>query len=251
LARGIDEAVEAKDLALTAYVATRWYRPPEVLLYRTPYGKPLDMWAVGCIFAELLSRQVFLPAQSSIDQLNLIFNKLGTPTEDVIARIPSQRSMSYLRRLKRQEGKPMKYWFPKASAEALDLIEGLLKFDPKERLTAEQALLHPYLAEHRQQFHQQHQQQHQHDSLYIFSKFDFSFDERCKTLADLKSAIWDELKIYRKPAILQQMPMEIQKSARLDEKDPLSGGRLSMEAEALASIKPTLQKQSRFKRVEK
>lgn len=232
-------------MALTAYVATRWYRPPEVLLYRTPYGKPLDMWAVGCIFAELLSRQVFLPAQSSIDQLNLIFNKLGTPTEDAIARIPSQRSMSYLRRLKRQEGKPMKYWFPKASAEALDLIEGLLKFDPKERLTAEQALVHPYLAE----YHPQSQQQ-QLGNLYTPSKFDFSFDERCKTLADLKSAIWDELKLYRKPTILQ-MPMEIQKSARLDEKDPLTGGRLSVEAEALASIKPTLQRQSRFRRVEK
>ena len=119
--------MEAKDLALTAYVATRWYRPPEVLLYRTPYGKPLDMWAVGCIFAELLSRQVFLPAQSSIDQLNLIFSKLGTPEEDAIARIPSQRSMSYLRRLKKQEGKPMKYWFPRASPEALDLIAGIVK----------------------------------------------------------------------------------------------------------------------------
>jgi serine/threonine protein kinase len=78
LARGLNEPVEGNEIALTNYVATRWYRPPEILLYKANYGKSrkafkkqdninnfiVDMWSIGCIFAEFLGRKVFLPGQS-------------------------------------------------------------------------------------------------------------------------------------------------------------------------------------------
>lgn len=94
LARGMDETPEGNDIALTNYVATRWYRPPEILLYKAQYGKSLDIWSVGCIFAEFLGRKVFLPGQSGFEQLQLILQKLGTPDDDVIDRIPSEKVSS-------------------------------------------------------------------------------------------------------------------------------------------------------------
>lgn len=77
LARGLNEHLEGNEISLTNYVATRWYRPPEILLYKANYGKScnffnnaiififlVDMWSIGCIFAEFLGRKVFLPGQS-------------------------------------------------------------------------------------------------------------------------------------------------------------------------------------------
>lgn len=115
LARGLCENLEGTDLAMTNYVATRWYRPPEILLYRTSYGKPLDIWSVGCIFAEMLGRKVFLPGQSGFEQLHLILQKLGTPSDEVIEQIPSTKSKSYLKRLPRYPAYPLSKRFPHAS----------------------------------------------------------------------------------------------------------------------------------------
>lgn len=115
LARGLSEPNESCDTAMTNYVATRWYRPPEILLYRTSYGKPLDIWSVGCIFAEMLGRKVFLPGQSGFEQLHLILQKLGTPSEEIIERIPNNKCKTYLKRLPRYPVYPLSKRFPSAS----------------------------------------------------------------------------------------------------------------------------------------
>ncbi len=133
LARGMGEPVDGTDLTMTNYVATRWYRPPEILLYRANYGKPLDIWSVGCIFAEMLGRKVFLPGQSGIEQLHLILQKLGTPPDDVIERMPSTKSKSYIRRLPKYPPYPLAKRFPNATP--LGMLRGVGLVDPFSPLT--------------------------------------------------------------------------------------------------------------------
>ncbi len=201
LARSILEPIDGKDVSMTNYVATRWYRPPEILLYRANYGKPLDIWSVGCIFAELLGRRVFLPGQSGFEQLHLILQKLGTPEDSIIDNIPSAKSRDYLRRLPRYPAYPLGKRFPNASPLAIDLLGMMLQFDPERRVTAEEALAHPYFARY-----------HNVDNEPTFGTFDFSFDEQCITLADIKARIMEEVGLYaaveRSPAVVHAAAVE-------------------------------------------
>ena len=188
LARGIEEGVDGADLTLTNYVATRWYRPPEILLYRPSYGKPIDMWSIGCIFAEMLGRKVFLPGQSGFEQLHLILQKLGTPSEEIIETIPSSKSKIYLRRLPHYPAYPLSKRFPHASPLACDLLGKLLAFDPAQRITVEEALAHPYLSG----LHNPKSTSEQ-----ALPPFDFSFDRECETLVQIKNCILQEVALYR------------------------------------------------------
>lgn len=184
LARGLSEGI-GPDPNMTNYVATRWYRPPEILLYRANYGKPLDMWSVGCIFAEMLGRKVFLPGQSAYEQLHIILQKLGTPPVHVIDAIPSTRSKAYMKTLPVYPAYPLSKRFPHASAPAIDLLTRMLAFEPTERITVEEALAHPYLTAY-----------HRPERELSMAPFDFSFDKQCVTLADIKSAILAEVSLY-------------------------------------------------------
>ena len=76
---------------LTGHVVTRWYRAPEIILLEKDYGPAFDIWAVGCIFAELLRRKPFLPGTNTKNQLELIFEYLGTPTDEEINAIPREK----------------------------------------------------------------------------------------------------------------------------------------------------------------
>jgi mitogen-activated protein kinase 1/3 len=190
---------------LTKHVVTRWYRAPEVILLQ-PYTAAVDIWSVGCIFAELLNllrdnisdyrrRRALFPGEScgelSADdlatvqrkkaasgfnsipdtinntnvaddeeedehqqllqesfgneksQLNIIFNVIGTPTDRDLRHIDS-RTLSFLRTVKPRPPRDLKIMFPAASPLALDLLTRLLRFDPAQRISAADALNHPY-----------------------------------------------------------------------------------------------------------
>jgi len=128
---------------LTSTVVTLWYRAPEVLL-GTAYATPVDMWSVGCIFAELFTRKPLFPGQYEVDQLAKIFEMLGTPSE---AEWPDD---SAVLRNNFVYARPRSVVdiVPEIDPLAKDLIEGMLRFDPKKRITAHEALAHPYFSEY-------------------------------------------------------------------------------------------------------
>ncbi|KAN0062616.1 hypothetical protein ACQY0O_005149 [Thecaphora frezii] len=131
---------------LTEYVATRWYRAPEVMLcFREGYGPELDMWSVGCILAELIGGQPIFPGKDYVDQITRINNVLGFPPDAVIDKIGSERAKTYIKSLPRMPAVPLQNLYPSASPEAVDLLSRLLTWDPAERLTADEALHHPWL----------------------------------------------------------------------------------------------------------
>ncbi|EPQ31257.1 uncharacterized protein PFL1_01442 [Pseudozyma flocculosa PF-1] len=131
---------------LTEYVATRWYRAPEVMLcFREGYGPELDMWSVGCILAELIGGQPIFPGKDYVDQITRINSVLGSPSDSVVDKIGSERAKTYIKALPRMPAVPLQNLYPTASPEAVDLLSRLLTWDPAERLTADEALRHPWL----------------------------------------------------------------------------------------------------------
>ncbi|KAJ8474188.1 hypothetical protein ONZ45_g16035 [Pleurotus djamor] len=130
---------------MTEYVATRWYRAPEIMLTFKQYTKAIDVWSVGCILAEMLSGKPLFPGRDYHHQLSLILDVLGTPTLDEFYAITTRRSRDYIRALPFRKRKPFATLFPNANPLALDFLTKTLTFDPKKRITVEDALAHPYL----------------------------------------------------------------------------------------------------------
>ncbi|KAG9126616.1 MAP kinase Pmk1 [Ceratobasidium sp. 392] len=130
---------------MTEYVATRWYRAPEIMLTFKQYTKAIDVWSVGCILAEMLSGKPLFPGRDYHHQLTLILDVLGTPTLDEFYAITTRRSRDYIRALPFRKRRPFAQLFPNASALAVDFLTKTLTFDPKKRITVEDALCHPYL----------------------------------------------------------------------------------------------------------
>ncbi|GLB42033.1 putative mitogen-activated protein kinase [Lyophyllum shimeji] len=130
---------------MTEYVATRWYRAPEIMLTFKQYTKAIDVWSVGCILAEMLSSKPLFPGRDYHHQLTLILDVLGTPTLDEFYAITTRRSRDYIRALPFRKKRPFAQLFPNANPLAVDFLTKTLTFDPKKRITVEDALAHPYL----------------------------------------------------------------------------------------------------------
>lgn len=147
LARSAQPPPNADDSStfMTEYVATRWYRAPEVMLTFKEYTRAIDMWSVGCILAELLLGKPMFPGRDYHHQLSLILDILGTPSLDDFYAISSQRSREYLRALPFRKKRPFSTLFPNANPLAIDLLEQCLTFNPKRRIQVNEALEHPYL----------------------------------------------------------------------------------------------------------
>jgi len=151
LARSVASLQDDKVAApvLTDYVATRWYRAPEILLGSTKYTKGVDMWSVGCILGELLGGKPMFPGTSTMNQLDKILEVTGKPNKQDTDAIDSPFAATMLESLPGSGKRTLKNIYPNATDEAIDLLENLLVFNPSKRMTADQALKHPYVA----QFH--------------------------------------------------------------------------------------------------
>lgn len=136
---------------LTEYVSTRWYRAPEVMLcFHNGYGPPMDMWSAGCIFAELLGGKPLFPGKDYIDQLALIRSVLGSPSEQVIDKIGSHKAKEHMLSQPPCAKISWSTILPNAPEPALDLLSRMLHWDPNKRISAGEALAHPWLSRYRQ-----------------------------------------------------------------------------------------------------
>jgi len=133
---------------LTEYVATRWYRAPEIMLNSRGYTKSIDIWSVGCILSEMLSNRPIFPGRHYLDQLNHILGILGSPSNDDLNSIINEKARRYLRSLSYKPKIPWTRLYPNAHPQALDLLERMLTFNPNNRITVEDALAHPYLEQY-------------------------------------------------------------------------------------------------------
>lgn len=188
---------------LTEYVATRWYRAPEIMLSFRSYTKAIDVWSVGCILAELLGGKPFFKGHDYVNQLYRILNFLGTPSEETLSRIGSPRAQEYVRSLPFMPKIPFAQAFPDANPEALDLLEKMLTFDPADRITVDQALEHPYL----RIWHDPS------DEPECPEEFDFSFEE-VEDMDSMRQMILDEVvqfrAMVRQPQPEQQLSVDVQ-----------------------------------------
>lgn len=126
------------------YIASRWYRPPELCgSFFKRYSKPIDMWAIGCIFGEMILRAPVFPGNDTVDQLEKIMGILGKPTEAFINRIENRKARDFIKKAPPCEPIPFKEVFPKATPDELFILENLLRYDPLERMTATQLLDQP------------------------------------------------------------------------------------------------------------
>ena len=127
--------------AYTHEIVTLWYRAPEVLLGATHYAPAVDMWSVGCIFAELVRKQALFPGDSELQQLLHIFKLLGTPSEDMWQGVSQLKDWHEYPQWKPQDFSKV---FPSLCPNGIDLLQQMFEYDPSKRITAMEALRHPY-----------------------------------------------------------------------------------------------------------
>ena len=138
---GLAKVFGSPDRKYSPQSVTRWYRPPELLYGAEAYGPSVDIWSCGCILAEMMLRRAYFPGENELDQLAKIFAALGTPTED---QWPGMRSLPMFVEFEEFAGTPFKTLFTAVSDEAIDLLSKMLVYDPAKRISAAEALNHPW-----------------------------------------------------------------------------------------------------------
>eukprot|EP01089_Gocevia_fonbrunei_P021617 TRINITY_DN8463_c0_g1_i2.p1 TRINITY_DN8463_c0_g1~~TRINITY_DN8463_c0_g1_i2.p1 ORF type:complete len:314 (+),score=70.59 TRINITY_DN8463_c0_g1_i2:621-1562(+) len=126
----------------THEVITQWYRPPEILLGQERYSTPVDIWSIGCIFAEMANKAPLFPGDSEIDQLFRIYRTLGTPSEENwpgVTKLPAWGS-----NFPHWKAQDMTRVVPSLDAAGVDLFTQMLVYPPGQRISAKAALKHPY-----------------------------------------------------------------------------------------------------------
>ncbi|XP_068667747.1 mitogen-activated protein kinase 10-like [Aristolochia californica] len=179
----------------TDYVATRWYRAPELCgSFFSKYTPAIDIWSIGCIFAEVLTGKPLFPGKNVVHQLDLMTDLLGTPSMDTISRVRNDKARRYLSSMRKKQLVSFSQKFPNADPLALKLLEKLLAFDPKDRPTAEEALADPYF--------KGLSKVEREPSCQPITKMEFEFERRRVTKEDIRELIFREILEYH-PQLLK------------------------------------------------
>jgi len=237
LARGIHRdpkdpytmgAAGAGTMLLTEYVVTRWYRAPEIMLACHEYSYPIDVWSVGCIFAELLLRKPYFPGDDYIDQvrtkllrdniiyitnpftsnhshshvllfdflqLTIIAGKIGKLPDNDLNFVTSEKAKRFMKKLPNKTPVHLSLQFPGAPMEALDVMRKMLEIHPEKRITVDDALKHTF-------FESLHNPA---DEPVSSRPFDFSFENEKLHRVRLQQLIWEEVGYFR-PSCLPVAP---------------------------------------------
>uniref|UniRef100_A0AAJ7SIN9 Mitogen-activated protein kinase 7-like n=1 Tax=Petromyzon marinus TaxID=7757 RepID=A0AAJ7SIN9_PETMA len=186
---------DSENCLMTEYVATRWYRAPELMLALHHYTQAVDMWSVGCIFAEMLSRRQLFPGRNYLHQLQLILAVLGTPPPELTQAIGAERVRAYVLSLPPRSPAPLGPLLGGSAVaaaaascdpQAVELLGLLLRLSPGERPSAAAALSHPYLAQY-------HDSSDEPDCV---PAFDFSFDRPTLSRHEARDAVLTEIQAF-------------------------------------------------------
>lgn len=134
---------------MTEYVVTRWYRAPELLLAGEDYTTAIDMWSAGCLIAELYTRKPIFPGRDVKNQIEVVTKILGKPNKAQLKNIPNRRAREFIASLPDSPKGDLSALMRDAGPDAVDLVQKLLQFDPQDRISAAEALAHPFVAEFR------------------------------------------------------------------------------------------------------
>lgn len=224
LARFMDETTrqgQNEINPMTEYVVTRWYRPPELLLApNLPYTEAVDLWSIGCIFAELLRRKPLFPGKSHTNQVQLIFEVMGYSKGDDMGFPLSLESTTFMERHCLHQRQPLRGLVPECSAGALALLESLLTVNPTTRPTAAQASDDPFLVDA--------EVMHDYTKTYLSrpSPDFFEFENASVSVPDLKKLIEAEVTIggNMTPTVSPSRPEEGHPASAQAITRPLSAG---------------------------
>jgi serine/threonine protein kinase len=172
---------------LTEYVVTRFYRAPEIMLSSHEYNNSVDVWSIGCTLAEIITGKVLFPGENYIEQVNLIIEKRGTPSQAVINSISNANARSYIESLANKEKQDIKVLTGSKDTECMDLLNKMLDLDPNCRISVEEAIKHPY-------FESLHDPE---DEPVFEGEIDFDFESDSNlSLDDIKKIILKEISTY-------------------------------------------------------
>ncbi|KAG5485638.1 hypothetical protein LSCM4_06594 [Leishmania orientalis] len=190
---GLSRSVDVPYSELTDYVITRWYRPPELLLENTNYSTAVDIWSVGCIFAEMYNRKPVFPGRNTMDQLRMISQHIGKPPASIVEHREALEKLNEL-----PEGSlNISKLVPglAGNKEGMDFLAKMWTLDPSKRPTAADMLAHPYLS-------------HLHDEEdepACPCPFLWAHENNPMGVPELRRAFWADIVDYN-PSLAQETP---------------------------------------------